>query len=515
MEEELKSYLQERGLKVTTDPMKGRCLFTIKEFHPGDVIISQEPYVFVPHREFTNSVCHFCFAVTEVKMCSACHYVWYCSRECQKLDWKLHRLECRALKTLEKQWQIYVLPTIRLNVRLYIRRKLQNEKVIPTTAVDNFNLVEALVAHLSSIGADRMALFYHMANIVNNILPWSDLQETAENISKLEHNTVNILDSEMEPLGMGLYPLIAITNHSCVPNSVLVFEGKLAVIRALQHIPRDSEVSISYIDTASSTMTRQSELQERHSFTCTCPLCCKVDEFDDMEEGAALHGYHCMDYGCNGILLSNSADADFICQQCGRARTKKVDKKLLKKMKSKLAKARDAMASNRNEEALSLLMMHEKMQRQLCHPLSVLLMQARDGLIMRLMQQDDWLEALEYCRLTIPVYERVYPGFHPSLGVRYYLCGKLEWLAGEREKAITLLTKAVDVLRVTHGSDVPFMKDLFMKLEKAESGDPSTISASDMVKLRRPLPGASIKLSVSELATLANALAIEMSGASS
>nr|POE83750.1 histone-lysine n-methyltransferase ashr1 [Quercus suber] len=54
---------------------------------------------------------------------------------------------------------------------------------------------------------------------------------------------------ELIPLGTGLYPVISIINHSCLPNSVLVFEGRLAVIRAVQHVPQGAEVLISYIDT--------------------------------------------------------------------------------------------------------------------------------------------------------------------------------------------------------------------------------------------------------------------------
>ena len=31
------------------------------------------------------------------------------------------------------------------------------------------------------------------------------------------------------------------------------------------------------------------------------------------------------------------------------------------------------------------------------------------------------------------------------------------------------LTKAVDILRITHGTNTPFMKDLLMKLEEARA----------------------------------------------
>jgi len=108
-------------------------------------------------------------------------------------------------------------------------------------------------------------LFAQMANLVKLILqlPGIDIKEIAESFSKLACNAHTICDSELRPLGTGLYPVISIINHSCLPNSVLVFEGRVAGVRAVQHIPKGTEVSISYIETAGSTMTRQKALKEQ------------------------------------------------------------------------------------------------------------------------------------------------------------------------------------------------------------------------------------------------------------
>ena len=40
----------------------------------------------------------------DAKTCSRCHMVSYCSRKCQKLDWKRHKIECNAgsNKSIEK-----------------------------------------------------------------------------------------------------------------------------------------------------------------------------------------------------------------------------------------------------------------------------------------------------------------------------------------------------------------------------------------------------------------------------
>lgn len=51
----------------------------------GEVIISESPYVSVPNKnkESPQSKCEWCFSSTNLKKCSACHVVWYCSSKCQ------------------------------------------------------------------------------------------------------------------------------------------------------------------------------------------------------------------------------------------------------------------------------------------------------------------------------------------------------------------------------------------------------------------------------------------------
>ncbi|XP_050215196.1 histone-lysine N-methyltransferase ASHR1 isoform X2 [Mercurialis annua] len=473
-EEELRSQLQaalqNQDLAVANVTDKGRSLITCKDFHPGDVIISQEPYVCVPNNSSTQSRCDGCFISSKnLKKCSKCQVVWYCSSTCQKLEWKLHRVECDALSKLAKDRRKHVTPSLRLMVKLLVRRKLQFEKIVPSTATDNYRLVGALVSHMKDIDEKQVVLYAQMANLVNLVLQWPDinLKDIAENFSKLACNAHTICDSELRPVGTGLYPVVSIINHSCLPSAVLVFEGRLAVVRAVQHIPKGSEVLISYIETAGSTMERRKALKQQYFFTCACPRCSKMGQEDDIRESAILEGYRCKDNRCNGFVLRDSDDRGFVCQQCGLLRNKEEVKKLAAEIITTSDRASKCTSSRDTLEDISVYKLIEKLQRKLCHPFSISLMQTRDKLLKMLMEIEDWREALSYCRLTIPIYQRVYPEFHPLLGLQYYTCGKLEWLLGDTENAIKSLTKAVDVLRITHGTNTSFMKELIMKLDEA------------------------------------------------
>ncbi|XP_042508779.1 histone-lysine N-methyltransferase ASHR1 isoform X2 [Macadamia integrifolia] len=424
--EDLQNALSGRGLTVTTHPEKGRCLVSTRDFTPGDVIISQEPYVSVPNNSLVDVKCDGCFTSSNLKKCSACQAVWYCGSMCQ---------------------------------------------VIPKTAADNYNLVKALVSHISNIDENQLVLYAQMANLVNLILQWPDIniKEIAENFSRLSCNAHTICDSELRPLGTGLYPVVSIINHSCLPNSVLVFEGKEAVVRALEPIPKGTEVMISYIETAGSTETRLKALKEQYLFTCTCSRCMKVGLDDDIQESAILEGYRCKDDKCNGFLLRDSDDNAFRCQNCGLVREKEEIKQITSEVKLLSDKASTSLSSGNYQEACAMYKMVEKFQLKLCHPLSVNLMRTRENILKILMELKYWREALTYCKLTIPIYQRIYPIVHPLLGLQYYTSGKLEWLLGDTQDAIKSLTKAADILRITHGTNTPFMKDLLIKLEEARA----------------------------------------------
>ena len=86
-------------------------------------------------------------------------------------------------------------------------------------------------------------------------------------------NTHTLTTPKLDPLGLYLSPHSALLNHSCRPNAVIIFSGSALTLRSLAVIPRESELSISYIDTTNPTSARQSELRPRYFFNCSCAPC--------------------------------------------------------------------------------------------------------------------------------------------------------------------------------------------------------------------------------------------------
>ncbi|XP_055613272.1 uncharacterized protein LOC129759775 isoform X2 [Uranotaenia lowii] len=62
----------------------------------GDVIVQQQM------RHFQHQ-CRICGVAEGLRRCSRCQVAYYCSQDHQRLDWKVHKLECRSIHQLSQQ----------------------------------------------------------------------------------------------------------------------------------------------------------------------------------------------------------------------------------------------------------------------------------------------------------------------------------------------------------------------------------------------------------------------------
>ena len=92
-------------------------------------------------------------------------------------------------------------------------------------------------------------------------------------VARILINAHTLTTPTLDPLGLYLSNHSALLNHSCSPNTAIIFSGSTLTLRALAAIPAKSEISISYVDTTNPTLARQSELRNRYFFICRCSAC--------------------------------------------------------------------------------------------------------------------------------------------------------------------------------------------------------------------------------------------------
>ncbi|PVU97945.1 hypothetical protein BB561_000206 [Smittium simulii] len=143
---------------------KGNGCVAARAFQIGETILEDRCDLFVVNDSDIKSYCSNCLsrlveASTSVKLkrCSACKFVYYCSRKCQELDWALHKAECVAL---QKNDQIRSQQTIRKFFRALIILSLQKEKAdlygkSTEDQIDYNFIFDSMKSHISNVSEEK------------------------------------------------------------------------------------------------------------------------------------------------------------------------------------------------------------------------------------------------------------------------------------------------------------------------------------------------------------------------
>ncbi|KAF5336582.1 hypothetical protein D9611_006638 [Ephemerocybe angulata] len=258
--------------------------------------------------------------------------------ECQQRDWSLHKNECTALQqwfkaaSAERSDGQEVRPpsdAIRCLGRILWKRQKLGASHTWSKEFDNMQ------SHRSSLSKDagsfNSEVHTHLAHGVVGYLGLTSPEQLepygihsaadlVDLVSRFTTNTFTVTTPTLSPLGACVAPSVALINHSCDPNAVIVFpraESKdvepLLQVIALKHIQPGEEILTSYIDTTLPRELRQQSLKETYHFTCRCPVCAPVPGAPvDMREAMWCPKK------CGGLcVLPTEQDSFTRCAKCG------------------------------------------------------------------------------------------------------------------------------------------------------------------------------------------------------
>ena len=108
---------------------------------------------------------------------------------------------------------------------------------------------------------------------------------------------LHLMDAHNTQFGVGLYPLCAMFNHSCLPNCVFVNDGPRLRIRAIRRIAQGEELLVNYICLGQAVVSRRAELLKEKAFVCNCRRCIlapnSLEEYNLMLAEQLLQGVRC------------------------------------------------------------------------------------------------------------------------------------------------------------------------------------------------------------------------------
>lgn len=183
----------------------------------------------------------------------------------------------------------------------------------------NFDTVEALYGSANSLPKKKKLLEIIGKTVLEAIKPIlkevPSLKYIIDLASKNESNAfgfyysydeesqIKDTSTEAHLYAFGIYPLCSLFNHSCMPNTFRVHQGKILQFKMLHDIPKNTEICHSYIHFEFiNTNQRQTELFNNYGFWCKCP-CCQDEQLKEkfIEENV------CPRFACGGLLATNSS----------------------------------------------------------------------------------------------------------------------------------------------------------------------------------------------------------------
>jgi len=298
----------------------GRGLVAVRDIKKGELIFTCFPAALGPTARTSVPQCVACFSLLPNPLhCSKCG-LNVCGERCARME--VHQAECSIL----------------VLARAKLRRTDKSERVwrsaLPdiTAAITTLRLLSLKWRNpgewsiVSNLMCDKMnkpvwAIIQGVYQKVLHLDPRVKEDELKEIFGIQCTNGANLHFLPGHGRGVGVYPVQAFLNHSCMCNTVtLEHPGEHRVeLRARWDVKKGEELTTSYIQPTQSTMTRRQLLNNTWGFWCACVRCRDPTECDSYLGALVCDGG--LVRNCGGKLLHSNplqTEAPWKCQSCGK-----------------------------------------------------------------------------------------------------------------------------------------------------------------------------------------------------
>ncbi|XP_042902365.1 histone-lysine N-methyltransferase SMYD3 isoform X1 [Parasteatoda tepidariorum] len=410
------------------------------EFELGELILSSTPFAHVLSNEFRGQYCDYCFIKKDnLKRCSQCSFLYFCDKNCQVKAWEMHKTECKFIK---KAGDKKPTPSLRLIALIIFKIKKYGTNEPSEDVYGRKVSFASLMSHAEEIKQDLKRCQIIMAMLItlkeyigsDNLPPPAEFTEI---FGKMCVNSFSICH-EMSPIGSGLYLGASVFDHSCDPEAVAVFDGTTLNVRMMKKVPhRDiQKVFISYVGELLLKEEKQRQLKEQYYFSCKCSYCIFSQNDDLMTK-----------------LFDDSVEVKEKALKCEGD---------LESIKQMLNDQKDPELIN---DACSRLLEEEN---EVLGDTNIYKIRTLEIAFDTCIKLQAWDKAITLAScLEEPL--RLYFGtHHPSLGIFLFKYGKILHFKEFSNVAVTKLSEAENVFKITHGEHHPLTKELESILHDAK-----------------------------------------------
>ncbi|KAG0240591.1 hypothetical protein B0O80DRAFT_502802 [Mortierella sp. GBAus27b] len=316
---DLTQHLESHGLELVSDPHKYRKVVALRRLIKGSIVITSRPLcnpvIFPTHR---SQHCEACFRskdgtpkaspttcataskpTVDLERCSLCKKRYYCDRDCFTISWKgWHRWICPDKDKEKDDLDYEMLKMVTMSLERLKNGSYKGSEDAETLWGSEGNretlaltafVFSTLMGHEAVSDPGLLTKFKETATYIHDQLssPSSKfafksdgsqgspppVPELIQYLCRFHCNNFSIHDAQLFTMAEGTFPIGALFNHSCRPNAIVMYEGKVQIVRTLEDIEVGQEVCTSYVDNGVQRAERRQLLQEKYYFECLCPRC--------------------------------------------------------------------------------------------------------------------------------------------------------------------------------------------------------------------------------------------------
>ncbi|XP_059472215.1 SET and MYND domain-containing protein 4-like [Neocloeon triangulifer] len=281
------------AVEVKNDSKFGRHLIAARDINTGDVLVVEDPVISFlietenlekGNKEAIWTHCSHCYKMClTLEPCKSCKWALYCSTECEESAWRgYHKDECR----MRRKYDALKAPSDPDSTSSWVRIMLKVLSTFPDPKIS-----EALSLLPDVFPDEKMERVGKLAQTLCRVC-CEDCEEQqrlagvcVRALLVFQRNSYTIDESHVVPsadafrlrqvIGRGLYPTVALINHSCDANVTRVFHLGTQVVKAIRPIKKGQQIFGSYGPDYGGMprSRRQAILREKFYFECDCDPC--------------------------------------------------------------------------------------------------------------------------------------------------------------------------------------------------------------------------------------------------
>lgn len=229
-----------------------------------------------------DGCCAYCYATSEaLLLCGQCHKRKYCSKECQRFDWKQchHRHFCKVgIGEFGVDWQVKESPHTG-GLGVFALRTIQKDEIIMT---------ERPILQLPTPSSRLESPRVRETDIPATARPaFASLHPpNGSLVDKFALNCMSLTDDDTDGDDIaGVFIRLSRVNHHCLGNSNHRYldNRNVKILVANRTIEEGEEINFSYTPSKFDAMMRRAMLQMNYKFACRCSVCTNPDLAAELE----------------------------------------------------------------------------------------------------------------------------------------------------------------------------------------------------------------------------------------